>query len=282
MIGDIQIEQRIVDLLEENYERLRLESGQALTENVKQAALQQVIFYFRKLRHIAENVTDTEVRLTLPNQKTAQARPFTIEGIVDIIHEADETWMYDLKTHDADYIEGHKYLYEEQLDVYSHIWQELRQNKLDRTAIISTVLPSKLRQAVQKGDEKRIAKEIQEWRPVIEIPFEQNKVALAIENFANVVDKIENHEFSPPSLMTLKERVPGKKSSYLTNMCRNCDVRFSCKPYRQHMLESVQGNESQLLRYIATVGEDLEMAESLDANLKMDKIETIMRSENDY
>lgn len=281
MIDTLMIEQRIAELLEENYERLRLESGQALTENIKQAALQQVIFYFRKLRHIAENVTDTEVRLTLPNQQTPVGRPFTIEGIVDIIQEGNETWMYDLKTHDADYIEGHKYLYEEQLDVYAHIWQELRQNKLDKTAIISTVLPSKLRQAIQKDDYRKIAKEIEEWKPVIEIPFEQNKVSLAIENFARVVDQIENHEFSPPSLIELKERVPGKKSNYLTNMCRNCDVRFSCKPYRQHMMESVQGNESQLLRYISTVGDDLEVAESLDANLQMNKIDTFTRREND-
>lgn len=281
MIDTSIVEQRIAELLEENYERLRLESGQALTENVKQAALQQVIFYFRKLRHIAENVTDTEVRLTLPNQQTHVGRPFTIEGIVDIIQEGNETWMYDLKTHDADYIEGHKYLYEEQLDVYAHIWQELRQNKLDKTAIISTVLPSKLRQAIQKDDYKKIAKEIEEWKPVIEIPFEQNKVSLAIENFARVVDQIENHEFFPPSLLDLKERVPGKKSNYLTNMCRNCDVRFSCKPYRQHMMESVQGNESQLLRYIATVGDDLEVAESLDANMDLTKIDRMMKGQND-
>ena len=51
--------------------------------------------------------------------------------IVDIVQEADKIWMYDLKTHDADFIRGHTDFYEDQLNVYAHVWQKLRNNHLD-------------------------------------------------------------------------------------------------------------------------------------------------------
>ena len=56
-------------MFEQNYEELRLESGQAVAPDVKQTALNQVLLYWRKLRAIAEGVTDTEVHLSLPRQR---------------------------------------------------------------------------------------------------------------------------------------------------------------------------------------------------------------------
>ena len=49
-----------------------------------------------------------------------------MEGVVDIVREDDETWMYDIKTHDPDYVKTHKELYEKQLNVYSYIWQNFK------------------------------------------------------------------------------------------------------------------------------------------------------------
>ncbi len=56
--------------------------------------------YWKKLRHIAEKVTDTEVRLNLPNQTTPKGRGFCVEGVVDIVREDEKVTMYDIKTHD--------------------------------------------------------------------------------------------------------------------------------------------------------------------------------------
>ena len=73
-----EIEAFIRATFEENYEMLHLESGQALAANVKETALNQVLLYWRKLRAIAEAVTDTEVHLSLPNQETRRGREYTI------------------------------------------------------------------------------------------------------------------------------------------------------------------------------------------------------------
>ena len=81
------------------------------------------MYYWKKLNHIAKKVIDTEVKLTLPEQVTPKGRKFSIEGIVDIVREDEETWMYDIKTHDPDYVKTHNDLYEKQLNIYSYIWQ---------------------------------------------------------------------------------------------------------------------------------------------------------------
>ena len=83
---------------------LRLKGGHALTDEGRQNAFNQILFYWKKLNSIAKKVTDTEVKLTLPEQITPDGRKFSIEGIVDIVREEDETWMYDIKTHDPEYV----------------------------------------------------------------------------------------------------------------------------------------------------------------------------------
>ncbi len=85
------IEQRLNEFFEENLAALALENGHSLSPEVRETARQQVLMYWRKLRHIAERITDTEVRLSLPQQRTPKGRTFTIEGIVDIVRE-DEGW----------------------------------------------------------------------------------------------------------------------------------------------------------------------------------------------
>lgn len=174
-IDDLTIEAQIKELFEQNYEMMRLEGGHALSADVKQGALNQVLFYWRKLREVAENVTDTEVMLSLPEQLTPEGRKYTIEGVVDIIREQDQTIMYDIKTHDSDYVRGNVPEYEKQLNVYAHIWQGLRQQELDQTAIIATSLPITLRDAVRKDNQRHIVTEMQRWQPLIDIPFNQEK-----------------------------------------------------------------------------------------------------------
>src|SRR6185436_10904951 len=90
----VEMEAFIRQVFEQNYEELSLDSGHAITPYVKQTALNHVLLYWRLLRDIAENVTDTEVRLSLPNQETPRGRNYTIEGIVDIVRENDRTVMY--------------------------------------------------------------------------------------------------------------------------------------------------------------------------------------------
>ena len=267
-IDDLAIEERIKELFEQNYEMMRLEGGHALSADTKQSALNQVLFYWRKLREVAENVTDTEVILSLPEQITPEGRKYTIEGVVDIIREQYQTTMYDIKTHDSDYVRGNVPEYEKQLNVYAHIWQGLRQQELDQTAIIATSLPVTLREAVRKDDQRYITKEIQRWQPLIDIPFNQEKVAGTISEFGEVVDAIESRQFQPPSLEKLKGKLAGKKITFAVQVCRNCDARFSCSAYRRYVKSSSSQADSLLSRFLSDYGSDAEREDFLYANLE--------------
>ena len=60
---------------------------------------------------------------------------------MDIVREDDRVVMYDIKTHDTEAIKANIEDYERQLNVYAYIWQNLRGQRLDETAVICTQLP---------------------------------------------------------------------------------------------------------------------------------------------
>ena len=136
----------------------------------------------------------------MPEQVTPQGRKYGIEGVVDIIRENDKTVMYDIKTHDADYVRANTAEYEKQLNVYAYIWQGLRRQQLDQTAIIATSYPNSIRDAIASNDKRRLTKEMENWNPLIDIPFNQDSVDQTIQEFGEVVDAIESKKFEPPSL----------------------------------------------------------------------------------
>ena len=99
-------------------------------------------FFEEKNRALIERITRSEVKLSLPEQKTPKDKiPYTMEGVVDIVQEVDGVWLYDLKTHDQERIKANLTPYKEQLFIYAFIWKNLQGNQLDNTAIISTPLP---------------------------------------------------------------------------------------------------------------------------------------------
>lgn len=267
-------EQQLRELFDRNFERLRLENGHSLAPDVREAAWEQVYCYWRKLRHIAETVTDTEVKLNLPNQKTPRKRTFCIEGVVDIVRENEKVTMYDLKTHDLEFVRDNIDLYRDQLNVYAHIWQNLRGERLDETAVIATPVPESVSAALRSGDVKRIEAAFAGWSPVVPIAFDAANVSNTIAEFAEVVDKIEEHEFQPQPVHELTKR-ESDRGTFATRVCRNCDMRFSCSSYREYArthkdrgwskfadfydLEPDEGDA--LLRFAATAPTDGELAE---------------------
>ena len=235
---DAEIEELIRHAFERNYERRRMEGGQPLSENSKQAALQQVLFYWRKLRDLAQKVTVTEVKLNLPAQRTPSGRKYNIEGVVDVVHEDGQTTIYDIKTNDPEYVRANSNFYEMQLNVYAYIWQNLQGQSLEKTAVITTALPEVLREALEEGDEEAIASEIEQWQPVIDIPFNQEQVEEAIRNFGEVVDAIEDKQFAPAPVEKLKSRIHGTNILWADRICGNCDARYSCSSHRSYSASS--------------------------------------------
>ena len=193
------IEEFILRRFEENFQRLKFENGHGLAPEVKEAAKRQVVLYWRRLRDVAESVTDTEVRLNLPGQRTPKGRKFNIEGVVDIVREEGRTVMYDLKTHDPEYIRQNLSEYERQLNVYAHIWRNLRRQELNETAVIATRLPEPLDAAWanRERNPSGFEKEFAQWKPVIPIPFDTQRVQDTVQAFGTVVDRIEGGAYSP-------------------------------------------------------------------------------------
>lgn len=251
------IEARLRQWFADNLDALERESGHRLAPEARTVALEQVLLYWRKLRDVAEKVTDTEVKLNLPGQKTAKRRTFGIEGVVDIVREHGRTVMYDLKTHNAELVRSDATNYAKQLNVYAYIWQHLRRQTLDETAIICTTLPDGLRHALRSGDAARIQKEMQSWQPIVQLPFDTQHVQAMIADFAAVVDAIEDHQFEPPDDAKLKTRPPGAFTIFAVSVCGNCDARFSCNTYRHYALTGRSAQARQFQQYYAPFYEDL-------------------------
>ena len=269
------MEERIVEFFEENFEMLRIESGHSLSPQAKENARLQVLLYWRKLREVASRVTDTEVRLSLPGQVTPGGRTFGIEGIVDIVREDDITIMYDIKTHNADAIRGNLPEYEKQLNIYAHIWQTLRGQELDATAVISTDIPAPLQEALRSGIENRIQTAMNDWQPLIDVTFDRPHVADTIAAFGAVVDAIECGAFAPPPPTMLSTQRPGSRRSFVRDVCHNCDGRFSCSSYRAYARNASTRRELDFTLYYRETERDEWVITALDTAPDADTLDAL-------
>lgn len=267
-IKDVEItEEKIKQFFEENFDFLRERAGHTISRNLKAQAFQQVICYWRKNKEIIYKITRSEVKLSLPEQKTPVKNiPYTIEGVVDIVQEGDETWLYDLKTHPIERIKSQPQNYKEQLSIYGYIWQELQGNDLDNTAIISTPVPEDLQRAIRNNDEGAIERLINKWEPVIPFGYSEDEVADIIDKFGKTVEKIENSEFEAPSVEVLNAKPSGTKSTFATQVCRNCDVRFSCKSFKKFLMNSRGAQRNNMIDYMKLP--DGEQNDFIDDNLE--------------
>ena len=254
--GYQNIEQLIDEHFEQNVRDLEAEGIHALSPWIQDVARAQVHLYWKKLSDIATRVTDTEVKLQLPALKSPSGRVFAIEGIVDIVREEDKVVMYDIKTHDSRVIRENLSTYEAQLNVYAYIWQELRGEQLDETAVICTQLPAAVEAAYKAGDEKALAAELAKWEPVIPVDFQQERVQQTIAEFGEVVDHIESHEFAAHPVDYLRSSLPGSHTRFATYVCRNCDARYSCRSYQAYTKISQARREGSLRQYLDDYGDE--------------------------
>ncbi|WP_370452903.1 PD-(D/E)XK nuclease family protein [Sporosarcina sp. BI001-red] len=262
--------QFIEESFEENYELLRLEGGHSLSPQVKKLALEQVKNYWKKLRHVAENVSDTEVRLTLPQQSTPSGRPYTIQGVVDVVKEDDRTVMYDIKTQDADFVRSNKKDYEGQLNIYAHVWQSVREQELDGTSILATGETQGLRRAKQRSfltnNDNLLEEALEEWEPEVPIDIADERIEGYLESFGVVVDKIEEHCFEAPSIEKINSKILGNKT-FAVHVCRNCDARFSCDTYKEYAFNSSRVS-NDFLSFYEDYGTEQERVEQIETTLE--------------
>lgn len=262
------MEDFILRHFEDNFQRLKFESGHGLSPEVKEAAKRQVLLYWRRLKDVAATITDTEVRLNLPGQETPKKRKFSIEGVVDIVREEGHTVMYDLKTHEPEYVMKNLAEYEGQLNVYAHIWQNLRRQELNETAVVATQYPDSLNTAWENRERNPAVfeKELQLWNPIIPIQFDTLHVQETIQEFARTVDLIEDGKFVPPPVNRLKQ-IEVRNVTFATRVCRNCDLRFSCRSYRDYVKTSRSRDLPRFKDIYNDAGPEADRESRMDAGL---------------
>jgi hypothetical protein len=184
--------------------------------------------------------------------------------------------MYDIKTHDPDYVNANKNQYESQLNVYAYIWETLRKQNLDQTAVISTVLPRALRNALGSENEAYIEREVKKWEPVIPISFAHGKVEETIKDFARVVDNIENRSFEAKDVDNLTKKIGGTNVTFATRTCRNCDGRFSCSTYREYALQSGAKTTADFKKYYEEYRDEADQEAFITANIDTDRMDEII------
>ncbi len=261
-----QLESLARERYEENYQRLKFDGGRALSPHIQRVGLAQVIMYIKKLLYIAETVTDTEVKLILPNKETKKGNKYSIVGVIDIIREQDSVTLYDIKTHDPNFINSNIDDFAEQLNIYAHVWQNIRGKEVNSAAIVATKIPKSLEQLAADYASKRITdqnvlqKEIDKWNPLVPIDDFTSKIDIAIRKFAEVVDSIEGGEFQPPGIQKLKKRTGKSDKTFATNVCNNCDVRFTCESYKKYTMEQ-KPRKGSFLQHLHQIIEQEELEE---------------------
>jgi len=246
MFNNQNVEQRIVDAFERNFDYLQLESGHSITADIKRTALNQVLLYWRKLKDLILRVTETEVRLILPNNQSPSGRVFNIEGVVDIVQGAETTIMYDIKTRTAEEVQANIEEYEKQLNVYAFIWKVLRDQPLDKTAIIATAYPEEVKNALKERDHNQLAQSLENWNPLVETNLNEKDIDEVILQFGEVVDLIEDHRFEPHDVHYLIRPYGSTQKPFGYVVCRNCDGRFSCNSYRAYIKNQSLKGESMV------------------------------------
>ncbi len=248
-ISDQEVNNFIDSAFQQNLETIRAEGGHALTADVIQLAKFQVLLYYKKLKEIAQSVSETEVKLNLPFQKTRKGRVFGIEGVVDIVSDHEKTIMYDIKTHDADYVRANLHLYEDQLNVYAYIWKNLRGRSLDECAIIATAFPKSVKEGLSSNEPKIYNSAFINWQPLIEISINPQEVEHTVQEFAQVIDAIEDRKFEPTPVERIRDNIHGTTVNFAVFVCHNCDARFSCSSFRKYAEISKSPRAGQIRKY---------------------------------
>ena len=240
----IELEQFLKECFSENYSSMVHETGQSLSLKQQEAALHQVLYYLYRMWDVAEKVSETEVKLVLPGQKTRKNRKFNLLGVVDLVSDSSGTTMYDLKTLEKDIILQDKDKFKKQLSIYSHIWKGIRDQKLDGTAIIATSVPSEIKKAIREFTQDPEAKfnefsaALNKVNPVISVEVDEKQIENFLSEFGDTVDKIEERVFSPSTVESLRTKQPGQNRDFGSLVCRKCDARYSCDSYREYIASS--------------------------------------------
>lgn len=177
-----------------NYAYLTKRERAYLAANVKRAALEQVLRYFRRNQQDWSHIREAEVDVSLVKDE------YILAGSIDLIQGVNETVeIVDFKSEkklDVNNPKDREKLdrYRRQLEVYSHIVEERTGQTVSKMHLYYT--------SEESGN------------PYITFPKNNQLIDRTIATFDQVVGRIEAKDFAIP------ERP--------TKLCKGCDMRFYC------------------------------------------------------
>ena len=178
----------------ENYETISKREHAYLSENVRVAALKQVIRYVDRQSSHWDRIRDAEVEVSHVEED------YILSGKVDLIEDENGTIeIVDFKAEKKPDMERDKeriQRYKRQLQIYAYIIEQ------------KTGLPVSQLRIYYTGDTS-------DGVPEIKFPNEPTKVHATIDEFTEVVHKIQCRDYSTRSTSQ--------------TMCNNCDLRHFCK-----------------------------------------------------
>ena len=187
-------EEQVNRWFDRNYGYLTKRERAYLAPNVKRAALEQVMRYYRRHQDNWAHIQEAEVDVSLVKDD------YILAGSIDLIQgEGNTVEIVDFKSEkklDVNEPKDREKLdrYRRQLEVHSHIVEERTGHTVSKTHLYYT--------SVDSGN------------PYITFPKDARSINRTIATFDQVVSRIEAKDFSIP------ER-PDK-------LCKGCDMRFYC------------------------------------------------------
>ncbi|NWG14868.1 MAG: ATP-dependent helicase, partial [Acidobacteria bacterium] len=184
-------EARVVEIFNRTFDVLLLSDVRPPGPEAREAALRQVLNYFRQNRAEMERIIETEVDVSLEKED------YILTGKVDLLIGGDgKLELLDFKTQPKPDDPKLYDVYEQQLCTYGHILETRYGKRPERLLVYWTA-------------------EERKQDAITVFPYRTEKVAKAAEHFDQVVKKIQQGEFS---ILAPPER----------KICKNCDIRNLC------------------------------------------------------
>ncbi|MDF1500752.1 MAG: ATP-dependent DNA helicase [Anaerolineales bacterium] len=191
-------EHRVEEIFDRTFNVLLLSDVRPPGPEARQAALHQVLNYFRQNQEVMRRIVDAEVDVSLEKDG------YILTGKVDLMLGGDgKLELLDFKTQECPDDPELFDAYEQQLCTYGHILETRYGKRPERLLVYWTA-----------EQEKRNA--------VTVFPYREGKVQQAVRNFDQTVARIQALEFR---VLT----PPGRK------ICKNCDIRSFC--VRESLIE---------------------------------------------
>ncbi|MDI9348082.1 MAG: hypothetical protein QM538_06210 [Methylacidiphilales bacterium] len=241
---------KIREYFDNNVNEIKSQGSHTLNNHVITNAYIEVVAYWLKHEQMKNSIIASEEKIQENNINTTKGRVCSLQGVVDIMQYDDvemSAALFEIKTQPKEYLTDIAIQCEKQLSLCKEIWSKNINNKdksITNTYVISTSVPRHIKQEIKKlyltpessssviQSNATLDSFIRDWDPILQINTNAKLARETIADCKEIVDQIEDYKFNPPPPSVLKKVMPVSKRPFGSEVCRHCDVRFSCESYK--------------------------------------------------